>query len=359
MEISLTKNENGDILRIFQKGYSYSCRYYTQNCWVDDNRLVLLKHKTVPDEDTLRDIDVVLVDLSKKTEKLLVHYENKPTVHSIVYGNTLYYVENSCLLCSLNVDSLERTEIHKSTDPIENLQLTADGRYMNWFFKCQGENTEKSICKRIDLKTGEVVKMLEKEFMPPFYLANHMMISPVDPNILYFAHEGSTTYITNRMWIAPMGKEPYNVAKQRLDENGVLIDCFGHESWSADGKGMYFIKYDVSPEPPKGIGYVDIATKDLKMLFSKYKYWHVCASADGKYLAADIGPNDLDENNMGVSGVCLIDLQRGTETKLATVHNMRSHPGHPHPQFSPSCNKICFQDALCKDTLAVGIIKIK
>ena len=72
-----------------------------------------------------------------------------------------------------------------------------------------------------------------------------------------------------------------------------------------------------------------------------------------------MGPNDLDENDMGVSGVCLIDLEKKTETKLATVHNMRSHPGHPHPQFNPSCNKICFHDAVDKETLSVGIIKFR
>ena len=276
----------------------------------------------------------------------------------LVYGNTLYYVENRKALCSINVDSLEHKKIYENGDYIVAPHITADGRYLNWFNMDDDLDKEVSTCWRIDLKTGEVIKMFKKGFMPPYKTANHMMICPTNPDLIFFSHEGATTYIANRLWLAPLGKEPYNIAKQRLDENGNLIDCFGHESWAADGKGIYFVKYFVSPSKPTGIGYVDLESREPRTLYTKYKYWHVCAAPNGKYLAADLGPNDLDENDMGDSGICLIDTQNNTEEIIAKVKNTRSHPGHPHPQFSLSSNKICYHNAVDTDTLAVDIIKI-
>ncbi|MBP9989580.1 MAG: hypothetical protein KBT46_08815, partial [Ruminococcus sp.] len=211
---------------------------------------------------------------------------------------------------------------------------------------------------RIDLKSGEVIKMVEKGSLSPFKSATHFMLCPTNPDIVFFAHEGDTTYITNRLLIAQKGEEPYNVAPQRLDENGNLIDCFGHESWAPDGKGLYFVKYSCSPEPPCGVGYVDLKSRNPEILYSKHKYWHVCAAPNGKYLAADLAPEESNEDGVEKSGICLINLENNTEKIIAHVKNHKHHPGHPHPQFNPSCTRVCFHDVIDKDAVSVGITDI-
>lgn len=358
MSFSIERNNLNEFLRIHKRGYNNSCGYYTQNCWIDDDRLVISQFRKT--KNGLKEsIDFIVVDVAKKTEKHLITVDvpSNRDSNSVVYGKTMYYVRGNNVLCSINVDTLECNEIYKGDTPIVFPHITADGRFINWYNKENDKDFQ--TCMRIDLETGEVIKMLEKGFLPPFKIANHFMLSPTNPDLLFFSHEGDTTYITNRLWLAPLGEEPYNIAKQRLDDNGNLLDCFGHESWSADGKGLYFVKYACSPEPPCGIGYVDLESREPRILYSKYKYWHVCAAPNGKYLAADLGPNDLDENDISFSSVCLIDMEKNTEEIIVDVHNNRSHPGHPHPQFNPSCTRICFHDVIDNGTLTVGVIDIK
>lgn len=358
MSFSIERNNLNEFLRIYKRGYDSSFGYYTQNCWVDDDRLVISNYKK-NNKGQITHKDFILIDILNKTEKHLITVNVSPTAdsNSVVYGKTLFYVRENYYLCSINVDTLERKEIYKGDIPIVFPHITADGRFINWYDKESDKDFQ--TCMRIDLETGEVIKMLEKGFLPPFKIANHFMICPTNPDVIFFSHEGDTTYITNRLWIFENEKGAYNLAKQRLDDNGNLIDCFGHESWAADGKGLYFVKYACSPEPPCGIGYVDLESKEVKILYSKYKYWHVCAAPNGKYLAADLGPNDFDENNMSFSSVCLIDLEKNTEEIIVDVHNNRSHPGHPHPQFNPSGTRICFNDVIDDGTLTVGVVDIK
>lgn len=349
------KSESEKLVRISQPGYIYSCGYYTQNCWVDDDRLILSRRQGKHCVESVNKAELILVDLKQKTETILYSEQGKGISH-IVKGNMLYFVENGNTLCSLNVDTCERKTIFVCETEIVQPHITSDGRYISWF-DTEGKTPEQT-CRRIDLDTGNVEIMIKIGFLPPFKVANHFMICPTDPDKVFFAHEGDTTYISNRLWMLRKGKVPYNFAKQRLDHNGNLIDCFGHECWAPDGKGVYFVKYDISPSKPTGIGYVDLSSRMPKILYSKYKYWHVCAAPNGKYLAADIGPNDLDENDLGNSGVCLIDIDKNSEKIVAKVKNTRSHPGHPHPQFNPSCSRICFNNAIDRDTLSVEIIDI-
>lgn len=355
MSIFMETNNLNEFLRIYKQEYIYSCGYYSQNCWVDNDRLILSRRRNLSKDNFFGGTDLILVDTKRKSEKVICS-DNSYGVNHIVFGNTLYYVKEGNRLCSIDIDTLEKKTVYTCETDIVQPHITADGRYLCWFDE-EGK-TFKQTCRRLDLKTGEAEIMVEYGFAPPFYVANHFMICPTNPDIIFFAHEGDTTYITNRLWIAEKGKEPYNLAEQRLDKNGNLLDCFGHESWASDGKGLYFVKYACSPEPPCGIGYVDLETKQLKILYSKYKYWHVCAAPNGKYLTADIGPNDLNENDIGCSGVCLIDLEKNTEKILVDVKNGKSHPAHPHPQFNPSCTKICFNDAMEDGTLSVGIVNI-
>ena len=355
MSISIERNNLNEFLRVQKPDYIYSCGYYSQNCWVDDHRLVLSRRRNLPRDQFFGGTDLVLVNTEKKSEKVLCSEESYG-IDRVVYKDTVYYVKKKNRLCSINIDTLEKKTVYTCETDIVQPHITADGRDLCWFDK-EGA-TPKQTCRRLDLKTGEAEIVVEYGFVPPFYVANHFMICPTNPDIIFFAHEGDTTYITNRLWIAEKGKAPYNLAKQQLDENGNLLDCFGHESWAADGKGLYFVKYAVSPAPPRGIGYVDLVTRTPRILFTAHKYWHVCAAPSGKYLAADLGPNDLDEHDMAQSGVCLIDLENKTEKIIADVHNNRSHPGHPHPQFNPSGTKLCFHDATV-DGLTVGIMDIE
>jgi hypothetical protein len=245
MELISVKSGNREALRVFETGYNYSCGYYSENCWVGDDRLVLSRNKKMPEGHFKGETELVLIDLKNKSEKVLYREGGDfLNYNHLVYGNTLYYVEDKKTLCGINVDTLERKEIYRSTGCIVAPHITADGRYINWSDEDYNPEREIWTCLRIDFETGKVIKMFEKGFLPPYKTANHMMICPTNKDLVFFSHEGVTTYVANRLWMASFGKEPYCIARPRFDDNGNLIDCFGHESWAVDGKGVYFVKYD-------------------------------------------------------------------------------------------------------------------
>ena len=88
------------------------------------------------------------------------------------------------------------------------------------------------------------------------------------------------------------------------------------------------------------------ATKD-----GKYPYWHVCASPDGRFLAADTQSGEF-------SGVCLINMENGMETMVAKAGYTWVHPSRPHPQFSPDGSFLIW-NSIRDGKLGVEFVKIK
>ena len=335
-------------IRVTDDEYSYTYCYYSNNSWVDDNRIILNKHIKG------RDVDgkYVLIDLEKETEEELDLGDSLSCSYteSVVYGEKFYYVKNKTEFMCYNVDT---KEIKKICDVLEGCHfphMTADGKYVNFAYYGE-EDKELGKCFVVDIQKGTCEKVFEKKFNKPFVHANHMMICPTDKDKVFFAHEGDTFYISNRLWLYEKDKGLRSIAKQRLGENGYLIDCFGHESWAADGKGLYFVKYDCSPEPPKGICYVDLEGNQRNAIYGKYPYWHVCAAPDGRLLAADCQSGER-------SIVAVIDTKTGDEIKIAEVGFAAQHPAHPHPSFSPNAKTIAYHDLL-DDKLTVCFANIK
>ena len=317
--------------------YHYTAGYYTTNIWVDSDTIIAARSKSHEiSKSSGETVELVKVSLSTGEKTVLC---NDPIGSShVVYGNKIYYTIGKEIKM-VDAQSGESKVIYKDEFfPGENINLsspeiTNDGKYLS-VFVCRKDMPTVFIV--INTVTGKAKKLCEKGFSAPFSTANHGMICPTDPDIIFFAHEGDTHYVSNRLWIYNAKTDKmYNVAKQKLDENGTLGDCFGHESWSPDGGGMYFVKYPVSPVPPKGICYVDIETKEIELLYSAYPYWHVAVSHDNKYLLSDTQIDGID------SQVVVIDRADNSETVVDTV-KIKVHPCHPHPQMSPDNKKVIY-----------------
>lgn len=340
-------------LRLSDPVYHYTFGYYSNNSWVNDHQIILGRFKssdpTKPLPDSSREVpgetQLVLADLEKQTETLLP----LPFTDFVVHQNHLYYVKGGQTLCHMDLDSGAQSEL--CTSPRMSFpHMTADGNYLNWHQL--GTETEPDTGMRINLKTGAITKFFEKRFSKPFSTANHMMICPTNPDLMFFSHEGTTEYVSNRLWLASPGKEPFHIAKQELNKSGDLGDCFGHECWAPDGKGLYFVKYPCSPEPPRGICYVTLDDPDAhQILYSKYRYWHVSASPNGRYLGSDTQDGDY-------SGVCLIDQETGTEQMLVKARCNWVHPCHPHPHFNPGSTGFAFHELDEQGQVTVGIIHV-
>jgi len=329
-------------LRLESDDFHYTFGYYSRNPWVSDDAVILYRYH--PDAGRIRDGELVLADFAEQAVYEL-NLRCADFSDYVVCGKHLYYMLDG----NLRHYSLEnRHDRLLVSQPGMNFpHATKDGRYLNWSFHTDGKDTGIVY----NTASGTYETLFAKRFREPFPVCNHMMICPTDPTVMYFSHEGTTEYISNRLWIAEKGKEPRNIAKQKLNKDGDLGDCFGHECWAADGKGLYFVKYPCSPEPPRGICYVDAASGEYELLYSAFRYWHVSTSPDGRYLGADT-------QDRGYSGVCLIDLTSGKETLLRRAPTTWKHPCHPHPCFSPNSVHLIFHELGDNGKIVIGCYRI-
>ena len=368
MKFVRVSREGTDFICLCDDEYNYSQGYYAANNWLDDDHILLARTNKTDFERTRAGFDFshaeyVLVDLKNETETLVISdYEGHPAnTQGYIHGSEFYFFAGRDLVAHDLVTGKRRTVLaderaHFSDKLPSEFCMTRDGRYIS----AQAIAAVRGPIEMwvIDTQTGDFEKQLLAPFAPPFWVIDHVMVCPTDPSRVFWCHEGTTEYVSNRLWLWEKDKGSRPLVRQRLSDNGNLRDCLGHESWAADGKGLYYIKYPVAGEPPFGIGYVSMedALDTPKILFSKYRYWHVCASPCGKKLAAD--------TIEGRSGVCVIDLLTGEETRLLHVGGPdRSHPTHPHPCFSPSGAQLSFHDYCEVDgkpvSLGVGIIDLK
>lgn len=340
------------IITIADDQYHYSSGYYTMNKWMDDDNVVIARSKnqtigvkTNPYEDTVEivkytlsthEISVLCDDSLSFAEHVVhgskVYYSNGKALKMIdtATGHTEVLYENTGYLKELGQGGLYNGEMGLLHSP----HITNDGKTISLFIPRDHNPT---LFITLDTETGEAKELFQKRFEGPFFWANHGMICPENPNLLFFAHEGITFYVSNRLWLYDANtKKAWNIAKQRLDDDGNLGDCYGHEMWAPDGKGLYFVKYKCSPTPPRGICYVDVQTGKAELLYSAFGYWHVGVSADGRYLAADT------QTGLDYSEVVVIDRQNDTETVVDHAKTNWNHPCHPHPQLSLDNRKVMY-----------------
>ena len=359
MNITKETRNGTPFTRISDPVLHYTVGYFTNNSWLDDDNVLVSEGKGRTD---FSDATIYLVNLVEGTKKTIV--EHCRGFNYLLHDTTLFYIRDK-VLHSIDLNTNEDKEICTCEYGISLPHCTSDGKYISWETHKDGRHA----CYVVEVETGKVELAFEKSFEPPFDCTNHYMICPTDHNKIFFAHEGNTEYITNRLWLWEKDKGMRCIAKQYLDEDGNLGDCFGHECWAPDGKGLWFVKYPVSPQPPKGLSYVDLEGNQRIAVYGKYPYWHVSCSADGKYLAADTqlrtyaGPiiEGLTEEEMSLvydTDCCLINLETGEEKAVISVVTNSKHPCHPHPALSPNSKWMCFHDFV-DGQVTVGFVKLE
>ncbi|MBQ7337477.1 MAG: hypothetical protein IJW40_03375 [Clostridia bacterium] len=322
---------NADIFYITSDNYHYTYGYYSNNSWVDGDILIAARSAR-DDAVNFGPAELVALDIYNE-EAWLLPITAKGYSEYVVDSELIYYLTGNDLRCFNLLTGTEHTVITMSSMSFPH--ITANGSHINVSRHVNGLDTGTVI----NTQTGETYDIMAVRFEEPYPIANHHMICPTDPTVMFFSHEGTTTDIPDRLWIAKLGEEPYNIAYQTVDANGKPLDCFGHEYWAPDGEGLYFVKYSVSPSFPKGVCYVSLDDiENPEVLYSKYPYWHVSCSPDGRYVTSDTQSGSY-------SGVCLIDTETDEEIMVYKAQTYRqTHPGHPHPCFNTTSTALCFND---------------
>ncbi len=338
-----------NVTRIGDDAYHYAFGYYSSNKWPDDHRIVLSRQPVdIPMSSKFYiESEAVLVDIQAQTEDVLGTF-----IPAIVHGHILYGIEwgeNQRCLFSLDINTRARRDLLFTEKLVDDIfSVTDDGETLVFALR-EPDDHSRAVCYALDTASGEITALFEKRFQPPFAITNHYMVNPKNRDQVFFAHEGNTFYVSNRLWLFEKDNGVRCIAKQRLDDDGNLGDCFGHECWAADGTGLWFVKYPCSPLPPRGLCFAGVDGRQTDVQYGGYPYWHVCCAPNNRYLAADTqGP--------GYSSVCVIDTQTGKEAEAYRAGFVWSHPAHPHPAFSPSSEQVIFHD-LKDGQLTLGIVR--
>lgn len=333
---------------IGQSGSHTAHSYFTVMSWRADSRHIVAAVNVDPATmiGTMTEIDTADGSARVLQEAMLCF-------NGLVAAEDVFYYSMGPELLALDMKTGNRRLIAKHPDGcafLEPLSITNDGKRLGVYWEQAG----KYAIGTVDAVTGEVKTVIQPDFPEPYSIANHAMINPVYTNQLFYAHEGSTEQIVDRIWSADVDTgEACNLFKQRKLPNGENGEYVGHEMWSYDGEWLYFVKYPHSPLAPTGIYRVSRDGALAEPINGDYRYWHACPSPDGRYVVAD---TLLDEGK-GCE-IVLIDLTTRKSRMLCHVNRWNRHPGHPHPSFSPDSRKVIFTFADEHNHLRIGIIEL-
>ena len=174
----------------------------------------------------------------------------------------------------------------------------------------------------LDAGTGTYAKIIDSDFR-----VGHCQAHPsISGLIMYCWETGGDS--EQRMWLvhangqgnAPFYRETYN-------------EWVTHEVWWGANKALFTIwpKNEEMLQKAHGVAYVSLEDKSLRVLSQK-KYWHVGASADGKWAVADTFAGEI----------YLINGETGQASLLTQGHRPRGTTVHPHPSFSPDGSAVLF-----------------
>jgi oligogalacturonide lyase len=137
----------------------------------------------------------------------------------------------------------------------------------------------------IDVKSGEFRKIYTENDW-----TNHLQMSPTDPTLIMFCHEGPWHFV-DRIWTIHTDGSGLRLMHERT----MNMEIAGHEFFSADGKTVW---YDL--QTPKSTDFwlagVELATGHRTRYHLERNEWsvHYNVSADGKLFAGDGGgPNSV------------------------------------------------------------------
>ncbi|MBO9606737.1 MAG: hypothetical protein J7639_12340 [Paenibacillaceae bacterium] len=346
------------IKAIGREGADTSHYYFTAMTWLNDSRHLVLQ--TNIDRETLSGT-TVLFDTETGITKVLE--EESVWGSGIVSSDDWLYVIRGNELHALHpLSGARRTVCRLGADCTFHgpPSITNDGRTLGlyWARQTKKEAAEEGaaggtewIVGTVDAATGEVKEAIRPQFAEPYPVANHAMINPVDPEQIFFSHEGKTEHIPDRLWVADVGTQRMrNLFAQKRRGDGTHVEYVGHEMWAYDGSGLVFVKYPHSPDRPTGVWFVD-RSGGASFVNGDYRYWHVGISPDGKHAAADT-------QEPGIAKIVLIDMATKRSRLLCELPCRGRHPAHPHPSFSPDSRKVTFSFTDERDDLWVGVMAV-
>jgi oligogalacturonide lyase len=160
---------------------------------------------------------------------------------------------------------------------------------------------------------------------------SHTLISPTNPKLIVYCHEGRWNQVEQRMWL--VNADGTHNRKLRPEETPEVT--IGHEYWFADG---VHVGYQVrAPNSPKMIGIADARDGTFREYPTPFNDGHTKSSHRGNFFVGD-----------GSDKEPFINLYELKDGRLTGRHIFRHGSSfsqqhwHPHPAFSPDDEFVLF-----------------
>lgn len=190
---------------------------------------------------------------------------------------------------------------------------------------------EPSGIRAIDLRTGEITKVVDTDFT-----MGHVQASPFTPGEIVYCQETGGDAPQRTWFVRSDGSGNRPLYVETPDE------WVTHETW-ADKDHVYFNVMGHRPvlrKKPTGVFSINVRIDQVQVLGQLdygSGFWHCNGSTDGKWAVADNFEGE----------VYLINVRTGERTLLTTGHKMK--PDHTHPIFSPDNKRILIQSGLLQN----------
>lgn len=255
----------------------------------------------------------------------------------------IYYLKSENRRSAIWRADIKTLEKEKLTDIPDNVvvggvSITNDCKYIGFDYE---DTLNKTYPAGIDLGARYCIEtdtwdVFSHEFLFSQYM-NHVQVNPVNPNLMFFCHEGAWDSsladgaIYDRVWTYDFTTGiADNIFKQGVI-NGIAIQKATHEVWSNDGEYIFFIAQDGAGKTPS-IVRLDYDGRHRQYYYNPttLSYWHCYPSGDGRYVVAD------------GSYITIVNTQTNQSFKITRWigHGQAVHPYHPHPQVARNCYKV-------------------
>lgn len=341
----MTDRRSGRTVKMLDIGCDTVRPYVTSQHWthdgksfiVADNDNGILYQYNVEDE-TLRSLDILDKGIA---------WDSGFAV--ITPNNIMFYIKSLSQIWKMDLNTYEK-QLVSELDPchrINVLQATDDGKYLTCYWVEQdseedfrGTENVYRVIPRLNTETGEwdnktIVKRFENEQFPH---AGHPQLNPKYDNLVMFCHEGTTTYIPDRIWIGnyDTGEKRQLFIQAGVRGNDAITgETTGHEVWGINGEYAYFVKYPKSIYVDNvgkcGLVRIDKDGNNREYINHDFDYWHCYPSDDDNWVASDTiehGPH---------AKVVLVDIRTYRSYVIADYSCPRggNHPFQPHPVIAP------------------------
>lgn len=336
--------------------------YFTDPCWFNKGRsLVFISDRQGQSNLFRYDLDeariMQLTDLSGESLENERVFDNRPQgAYSEANGKYYYWWQNG--LYELDLDSTEEQLIYQApADKILGIHAitSADGKYVCNMMRPQFEDPEPEIdypysrfprlfplkprtqIIRVELASGKMEVIHEDDrFM------THVNLSPTQPDILTFCHEGPWELVEQRIW--GLNIQTGKTWKIRPQDDGEF--AIGHEYWFADGKR---IGYHGRPRRGKGehvFGYLNWDNSGPTELRFPFHSWHF-HSLDEKLIVGD-GTATAQAANQPFIQLFSLEGESYSGPKILAMHRstFNHQHSHCHPRFSPDGKSVLYSSDL-------------